>query len=296
MRKRDLRLKAIFIAATLVAAAAATLPFMAREAAAEEGPGTERFAVITASATRGDSNVEFIITGPDGRKLGFDPRTNDFREDMKGAYLRPWFWNADEGRAKLVPDPTDRGRRARRGPDTYTTFARMVDLEPGEYTVEVVGMGLTRYSIGILVSDADPDRSGRFHSAGVIDRGMSVRYRFSYSADGIGALEEAEKIVTTTSLAQEIIAFHRYDWIKGKGTARELLDRVEVAERHISSGNDPAAQAELAGFIDAVNGLSGRKMDSDGTGLLADDARKIAEGLCRTPRMILASSTPAGCR
>jgi len=274
-----------------LALAAAAYAFPASVESESRFPGiSDEFAVIAANATGGGVNVEFIVTDPEGRRLGFDPRTRDYHAELTGGYDRPWFWNPYEGKAELVRDPAPgRGGRGGKRPDSYTTFAEF-GLVEGEYTVEVVGMGPTEYSVRVLLSPGDPGESMKFRARGVIDKDKSVVYRFTYRADPEGPAGAFEKLISTEGLKQEVVLFHENRWIRRRGVAKRLLAKVEAAEDALSMGNGSAARDYLGDFMDEVRGLSRKQIAKEKSAILVDDARYLADRLCGGPAVLVASS------
>lgn len=251
---------------------------------------SDEFAVISARAQSEGSNVEFIIIDPKGRRLGFDPRTNEYSVELVGAYDRPWFWNSETDKAELVSDPdvTEKSGKAER-PESYTTFAEF-SLVPGEYTVEVVGMGLTQFSLGILMSRGNAEESVTFHTGGLIDREMGIKYRFTYNADAKNPVGNFEKIVTTSGLKQELALFQKNGWISRKDVAKSLMEMIAAAENSMSKGNNLEAREQLQAFIEEIRASGRKAVAEDKSRTLIDDARYLADSLCGPPVVLMASS------
>lgn len=234
------------------------------------------FAVIAARAEGGGGNVEFMVTDPEGRRIGFDPDTGEYRMEFPGGYERPLVRSAETGEAELVSDPWpgSGGEEA-----IYTTFAEL-SLVPGEYTVKVKGTGLTEYDFGVLMSGAGEGR--KFHSAGVIDENTAVEYRFTY-APGRGAAE-FRKVVTPEGLRRQVELFREKGWLS-PAEATHLASVLDDAEGAIGWSGGLAARERLAAFVDEA----GSTLDGERAEVLIDDARRIAENLCLTKPVMVAS-------
>jgi len=236
----------------------------------------DEFAVVAARAEGGGGSVEFMVTDPRGRKIGFDPDTGEYRVEFPGGYERPLVRSAETGEAELVSDPWPGAGGSEK---IYTTFAEL-SLVPGEYTVEVKGTGLTGYDFGVLLSGAEEGR--KFHSAGVIDEDTVVEYRFTYAPGPGGG--EFRKVVTPEGLRRQVELFREKGWLSPV-EAKRLAAVLDDAEGAIGWSGGLGARERLAAFVDEA----GSTLDGARAEVLIDDARRIAENLCLTRPVMVTS-------
>lgn len=135
-------------------------------------------------------------------------------------------------------------------PDTYTTLAEF-NLVPGEYSVGVVGLGLTQFSISILLRRGDESKKSRFE--GIIDKGQTVSFRFTYSSDPSQPVGSIEKVVTPATLIRYVRLYYKNNWIHEEGVMNSLIKKVEAAEAAITRGNKKSARGQLEAFMNEVN-------------------------------------------
>ncbi len=225
-----------------------------------------------------DAHVRYMITDPDGLRVGDDPRTNEDYDEFvaSGGYAS----------TSLIPSHQDQ-------------FQREIEfnLKDGTYTIEMIGTGLTEYGITILLNRSTDGitRDGRTSKEvsfdSVTDKDLSSKFQFTYASDPTKPIGTATRLSDPAGLKQDIIVARKIGWIKNDGIETSFLKKAEAIEASIASGNKTAAKNQIEAFINEVEAYVksqplneyGRRDPHDDETLLREmliqDAEAIRDGL-----------------
>ena len=182
--------------------------------------------------TRGkDKDVPFVVTDPQGRRLGFDPRLNKGIAEFQGAY-----------------DPSFDLRNE--VSDEYQTES-YINLMQGEYTIELINQVNEEFSFfGVIVSF---EKRVDFEFRGWASAGHASVFKFVYNGPNAADIGKIVRFATPASLKEDIIM---NSVPLGDGLMKSLLSKVEAIEASIARGNKTAAANQIDAFINEVQALS----------------------------------------
>jgi len=226
---------------------------------------------VTISFYGEESGVYYLITDPQGRRTGYDPVSKQEVEEFPAAF--DFSLAVIDGVPKFIRDEQN---------DLFHGSADF-NLIPGTYTIEVFGVVLTAYDLVIRISRIIPGegpvrvdiktvtpeqiaaikaRSTALEFEGVIDKGLTSKFQFTYTSDPTKPAGTAMKVVTPSSLKQDIILSRKIGWIDNDGIMQSLLKKVEAMEASIARGNIKTARNQLNAFINEVNAQKGKHIES----------------------------------
>lgn len=233
-----------------------------------------------------DSGLYYIITDPQGRRAGYNLQTKEYLEEFP-SYI-------------YISLDSISGEN-----DLYVGEASF-NLIPGVYTIEVMGTGLTEYSvsIGIVRSLTKQNVAGsgnktltltpeqiaaikssstQMSFAGVVDKDLTAKYQFTYSSDPTQPIATAEKILEPAGLKQDIELCRKLGWITSDGVARSLIKKAEAIDAAMSRGNTQAAVNQINALTNEIEAQRGKHILEESWGnavkLLLDDAQLLLNKL-----------------
>ena len=184
-----------------------------------------------------DAGVYYLITDPQGRRVGYDSVTKQYVEEFPASF----------GFSLKVRDEIS---------EKFHGDA-IFNLIPGSYTIEVIGVGLTSFDVNIGISRGIMSEGIKgFDFDGVIDKGLISKFQFTYNSDPANPAGTAKRFITTSSLKQDITLSRKIGWIDNDGIMNSLLKKVEAIEASIAKGNKTAAKNQLNAFINEVRAQS----------------------------------------
>lgn len=86
------------------------------------------------------SPAEFVVTDSEGKKFGYDPRTDTTYEEIATSD----YWHEADVASGQDQAPAD---------VHITKYGWVLDVEDGQYTIEVIGTGSGRYDLSVLLTE-----------------------------------------------------------------------------------------------------------------------------------------------
>lgn len=213
-----------------------------------------------------DEGVYAIITDPQGRRVGYDIATKQYIEEFPASFGFS-FKDIDgvSGRDEISDKFNGGG---------------MLNLIPGTYTIEVIGVGLTVFEVGIGISRGIISEGfTRFDFEGVIDKDLTSKFQFTYTSDPSKPAGTATRITTYSSLKQDITLSRKIGWINNDGIMNSLLKKVEAIEASMAKGKNDTAKNQLNALINEINAQKGKQIDEKAVKMLLEDAQYIIDQL-----------------
>lgn len=185
------------------------------------------------------TDVPFIVTNPQGKRVGFDPRTNLPVAEFPAMY-EPGLYKSNVS-------------------EEYQTEA-FINLVPGEYTIEVIGKS---DDIGKLYGEVNSNKKSVDFEYEVSARpGKVTVYKVIYI--GPDAVEPGKVIkYATTEILKEDVFSKRYV-IRQEGVYKSLLMKAEAIEASVARGNKTAAANQLDAFINEVKAQTDEHFEEEG--------------------------------
>jgi hypothetical protein len=112
------------------------------------------------------SPAELLITDPQGRRTGVDPRTGSIYDEIPGAFYSARSLDSDDGSAETLP------------PVKELYLSAPLD---GSYTIQVIGTGNGSYELEVLTYDTAGDVSYNTTVSEQIYAGSVDTYWMEYS-------------------------------------------------------------------------------------------------------------------
>lgn len=280
----------IFLTITIALIASVKVSFA--EAAMLQIGDENMWIIVTARGTSGKVEVPIIITDPQGRRIGFDPRTEIWLTEVPASYesFRQGPVDTTEEIEHLyLTDPKFR-EEFEAGTD-YITEATF-NLIAGDYLIEAIGKGLTEYNLTAVVTrriKGQPTKSSKINFGGVIDKNLASKFKITYNPDpsakpGVGA-----RVSTPSSLKQDITLARKVKgiWervgeapkldylINNDGIMNSLLKKVEAVGASIERGQKKTARNQLNAFVNEVNAQKGKHISDKAVKMLLEDAQYL---------------------
>jgi len=197
----------------------------------------------------------YVITDPNGQRLGYNPVTKQMYEEFEGGY----------GTTGIDEDVS------------AEAFFRLID---GGYIIEVIGNGvdLMAFDIGVsILRDVGGEGFADSSFIGITDKGMTSKFRMTYNSDPNEPAGGLVRLATPPSLKQDITLSRKIGWITNDGIMKSLLKKAEAAEESIERGNTRAAENELNALINEVEAQRGKHITDDAAKMLIEDAQYIID-------------------
>ena len=235
--------------------------------------------VITATGNGGKFSVPVIITDPKGRRMGYDPRTDKWIIEFDAGYDRTGETLEDWTRETEQRYKTDPEYRALYDKGTDLKFDIAFNLIPGDYTIEAIGEGLTKYNFFVLITHrikGQPEKLADLNFDGVIDKGLTSKFKFTYNSapdakkPGVGV-----RIATSSNLKQDITLSRKIGWIDNDGIMNSLLKKVEAIEASIAKGDKETEKNQLNALINEVNAQKDKHISSKAVKIILEDVDYI---------------------
>jgi hypothetical protein len=196
-----------------------------------------------------DIVVHFIVTDPQGRKTGVDPR----------GVKKPWIGKeineipgANYSTSGVGDSPTVNESQQSDNSREFLYGLRSPDND-GVYQIDCIGWKLTRYSLYVDVTPDDTTAMQPFRTVkrDVIEKGNIIKYRFEYHGEP-GTPVRFEKLVSETMIRQDLDNSYKLKLLGDKGFHKELSNILDNCEKHLSKKDTPNAVKELEKFHDRI--------------------------------------------
>ena len=205
------------------------------------------------------TDVHYIVTGPNGYKLGYDPKNDKNYNDY----------------------PEGKGSYGDAGIDETTSIETII-LEPieGNYTIEIIGSDLMAFSVEIaFYRGISSEGFSKLKANGITDKDFTSRFQFAYTSDPTRPAGAVVRIAAPSSLKQDITLSRKIGWIDNDGIMKSLLGKAGAIEASIAKGNKTAAKNQLTAFINEVSAQKGKHIADKALKILLEDAQYIMKSL-----------------
>jgi len=203
--------------------------------------------------------VHYVLTDPEGRKLGYDPYTdksyNDFPPGTAGY--------GDEGI------------------DDISIVLEILEPLDGKYLIAAIGDLLTGVTFYIAVLREDIKNEGfiKFHFEGLVDKGLPSKFEITYTSDPTIPAATITRIATPSGLKQDITLSGKIGWIDNQGILNSLLKKAEAIETSISKGNKEAAENQINALISEIEAQRGKHISDKAAKILLEDTEYLMKSL-----------------
>lgn len=224
-------------------------------------------------------DIEFTITDHEGRKIGYDPRTNKWFHEFPGAYEAPFIYDEKTGNNILIAEPSLEDNQVK----DYQTKAEL-NVTNGDYIVEVIGKGLTEYDLTVILrreKEGSTYRQTKKHFAGVTDKDFTSKFKMTYCNDPAKDPGDGVRIAVIGSLKQDIALSRKIGWIDNDGIMNSLVKQADAVEASIGKGNMETAKNQMNALINEVNAQKGKHISDKAIKVLVEDIQYIMDGLAK---------------
>lgn len=212
------------------------------------------YALEGSGASISEGVVYYIITDPQGRRLGYDPRTKERHREFEGGY----------GTTGID--------------DIYSVEVGAITLIDGIYTIELIGDNLMAFSLEISILREAATGFTDSSSKGVVDKGLTSKFQFTYTSDP-SVLLTFMRVATPGSLKQDITLSRKIGWIDNDGIMTSLLKKAEAIEDSIQKDRKKTTENLIKAFINEVNAQSEKHVFKEAVKMFIEDAEYIMNNL-----------------
>lgn len=203
------------------------------------------------------TDVPLIITDPQGRRFGYDPRSDQWIEEFVGSY-EPAAGGIDEISEEFKND-------------------LQFNIVLGDYVIEAVGKELETFRLSASISRGRDFVSFDFN--GVTDKGLISKFKVTYNGPQSNIVGTGVRISTQSSLKQDITLSRKVGWIDNDGIMNSLLKKADAAESAIAKGNKEAAKNQLNALVNEFNAQKDKHISNEAVKMLLEDVQYIIEQL-----------------
>jgi len=217
-----------------------------------------------------DEGVYTIITDPQGRRVGYDITTKKYIEEFPASFGFS-FKDIDEvgnevGGRDEISDKFNGGG--------------MLNLIPGTYTIEVIGVSLTTYDLDIAISRRITSEGfTSFSFNGIIDKDLTSKFEMTYNSDPSKPAGSVVRVASLSSLKQDIALSRKIGWIDNDGIMMSLYKKAEAIEKSLARDDKNTAKNQLDALINEVNAQKGKHIKDEAIKILLEDAQYLMEHL-----------------
>ncbi|MCK4738393.1 MAG: hypothetical protein KAT46_00450 [Deltaproteobacteria bacterium] len=205
-----------------------------------------------------EEEVPFIVYNSEGIKLGYDPRTEEYFNEL-GEY--------GTGGQSCI-DCID---------DTPHTHEAGFRLQDGDYKIELWGFEPTSFLFEMMIVGKDAPKG--FNISGVVDKDKSSTITLTYSSVSRD-LWSLTRVATFSSLKQDIELAHKVGWIKNKGITASLLKKASAIEASVERDRSTrSAENQLNALIKEIKAIKSKHIDDKAITMLTEDVEYLLKNL-----------------
>ena len=218
--------------------------------------------------------VDYVVTDPAGRQSGIDPRVIDQSGQPVQLNNIP-----NSGYSYMSV-----GNSALNGNWSVSSEFTAGFLSPqgeGVYRIDLIGDTLAAFNIYLTLASYDTTlaQDAQFSTFKVpIDKDSVVTYLFTYH-EAPGSAVSFTKVVSATSLIQDVTVMRKLGWIKDQETANKYLDYFNSAKSQLQSNNLSGARATLQTVLSNAIADSVNNLTHDAYALLSSDTDNLLSQL-----------------
>lgn len=208
------------------------------------------------------SNVHYIVTNSRGQRTGADPRDHHaarpYAMPLLGQIPRANYSFSGTGDDQNSPE---------------FSYNAELPADSGTYQIQVFGMhpGVYWLSVCAVQTIGDSSKQWMFEVRGVIDHDSAVAYRLTLPAT-LDMKVDLLKIISPSSLIQDIAAMQKLKWIKRLDLANRYSLLITTYATQLQARDVLAAQSTLKTFMRNVSSASGKVLSPEATQFLLADA------------------------
>jgi hypothetical protein len=211
--------------------------------------------------------VDYIVTNPAGKQSGIDARVVDKSGEPVLLHEIP---NAGYGYMSVgKSDPKDETSES-----TEFNAGFLSPQGDGVYQIDLIGNKLASFNIYLTLSSHDTTRAqdAQFSILDApIDKDSVVTYLFTYH-EAPGSPVSFTKVVSVTSLIQDVTVMRKFGWIKNQAAADKYVNYFCSIKLQASANNFNGARAILQTVLsDAKNDRTRKKLTSKAFKLIHSD-------------------------
>ena len=235
-----------------------------------------------------DRTIHFIVTDPQGRRTGRDPRGTD--DPLVGKKIKE-IPRANYSVNAIGDSPKDYEPL---GTDIQHEFMYELYSPEGDgvYRIDCIGIKLGKYKLYVDMTSNDTTQVQEFQAAvsNIIDKDNVITYRFEYHGQP-GSLITFEKVVTPSTLRQDLGNSFKLKLLGEQGFYKELSNSLDSYEKHLSKKDTLKAVKEVEKFQGRITGEYNkgtkpndkRFITADAWKILYDDAQYLVAHLIQLP-------------
>lgn len=208
-----------------------------------------------------NGNVDLLIIDGKGRKLGEDPETKIYYEQIPRSSIG----------AAGIDIVTEEGGESDES-QSNPTEANVNDVVEGTYKIIIAGKSLEFFSIQFRTEYNN--KGNTFETGGIIDSSQTIIFNFTFKTSP-EIVFSAKKIVTPSSLQQDIGVAVKMNLITNRGIANSLQQKIDNAGKQKEKGQTKAAINLLEAFINEIKVQLGKSVTKDASDLLIIDAEQL---------------------
>jgi hypothetical protein len=232
--------------------------------------------------------IHFIVTDPQGRRTGVDPRG---AED-------PFIGNE----LSEIPDANYSTNAIGDSPQNYEPLETDIQHEfmynvksptnDGIYQIDCIGLRLGRFDLSMSLLLQYPGETKSFDTTltGFVDVNTVVSFRMEYKGEQ-GGITRTEKIASSSILRQDLDNSFKLKFLGEQGFHKELSSILDSYEKHLSKKDTLKAVKELEKFQDRITkeynkgtkSKDKRFITADAWEILYNDAQYVIEHLIPLP-------------
>lgn len=221
-------------------------------------------------------NVNFLVTDPKGRRTGVDPRGARSNDTWKWFEEIPHSNYAFTSVGSLDTNDTPEGSM-----EFLHRFPSPQDN--GTFTIRVFGNSLGAFDLSLSVQGSGkagiPNAGFEIRST-PIEKDSAVTFFFNHHG-GPGTPVTFVKLVSATSLIQDVYAMHRLRWIKDQRTADKYLNLIRAFSSQTDQVSIDDIRHSLATILQHVAADSTTTLTTDACGLLRADTEYLYQQLTK---------------
>ncbi len=181
-----------------------------------------------------DGNVRMLIIDGAGRKLGYDPNTKTYFEQIPRSSIG----------AAGIDIVTDEGGESDES-QSNPVEAMIFDVVEGRYQIIVSGKSLSFFSLQFRTEYNNKGKT--FETGGIIDSAQTVSFNFTFTTTS-GLVFEVERVISSSTLRQDLAASFKLNLLGDKEFYKDLSKRLEKFERELADKDSSKARHELEKF------------------------------------------------
>ncbi len=182
-----------------------------------------------------NGDVWLLVTDPEGRRLGYDPRSNQHFEEIPRG-------NVGAAGIDIV---TDKGGEADSS-QVNPVEAMIPEPLDGDYVIRAFGNSLRFFDMSIM-AEHSTDPITNIANGGIIDSGQTATFVFTYDFND-RSKSRIRRVIVMSTLRQDLDNCFKLKLLGNKPLYTNWSHRVDKFEKELSEGDSLKARHELEKF------------------------------------------------